>query len=123
MTGKQSPSRPKKYEAYHLEFAQQLAEQVNVPVIPVGGFRKLADVEAALAGNDIEAVAMCRPLIREPGLINRWAEGDRSDATCIACNGCFNPTGTRCFFELEGEEKEAQKGVMKMMAALRNNDS
>ena len=37
----------------------------------------------------IEAVAFCRPLIAEPELPKRWAEGDRSPARCLSCNRCF----------------------------------
>lgn len=119
MTGSHSPARSKSHSAYHLDEARKTAEIVDVPIISVGGFRNLETLESALATPNIEAVSMCRPLIREPGLVNRWAGDDRSDATCVACNGCFNPAGTRCFFELEGEERDAQKAVMKMMAGLR----
>jgi 2,4-dienoyl-CoA reductase-like NADH-dependent reductase (Old Yellow Enzyme family) len=34
---------------------------------------------------------MSRPFIREPGLVNRWLQGDRKPAECISCNGCFEP--------------------------------
>jgi len=30
-------------------------------------------------------------LIREPGLPNRWRQGDYSPAECISCNRCFKP--------------------------------
>ncbi|MEI6286799.1 MAG: hypothetical protein WCP79_09895 [Bacillota bacterium] len=33
-------------------------------------------------------VGLCRALIREPGLINRWQQGDVRRATCTACNQC-----------------------------------
>ncbi len=61
---------------------------------------------------------MSRALIREPGLVKRWSEGDRKNAACVACNGCFNSNGTKCFFELGEEEKEVQKVVMKYMNSL-----
>jgi len=61
---------------------------------------------------------MSRPLIREPDLVKRWMDGDRKKAACVACNGCFNPNGTRCIFELEGEERKAQKEIMKKMNSM-----
>ncbi len=61
---------------------------------------------------------MSRPLIREPGLVKRWKEGDLQDAACVACNGCFNPNGTKCFFELGEEEKAVQKEIMKFMSSM-----
>jgi len=33
-------------------------------------------------------ISMSRPLIREPGLINRWKAGDLRKAACISCNNC-----------------------------------
>ena len=123
MTGKHSPVRSKSHQAYHLDYAKQIASKIDVPIISVGGFRTFEAAEQALANNSIDAISMCRPLIREPNLVNRWASGDHADATCVACNGCFNPTGTKCFFTLKGEEREAQKKVMKMMSSLRGNDA
>ena len=123
MTGRHSPCRSKIHSAYHLDEARKTAAELDLPIICVGGFRKVDELETVLAETNIAAVSMCRPLIREPGLVNRWAGGDRSDAACVACNGCFNPTGTRCFFELQGKEREAQKEVMKMMKAMRGNDA
>ena len=34
---------------------------------------------------------MCRPLIREPGLVRRWRLGDRRKALCMSDNACFKP--------------------------------
>ena len=48
-------------------------------------------IEDTLSAGDADFVSMARPLIREPGLVNRWASGDRSRASCISCNGCFIP--------------------------------
>ena len=117
-TGTYSPCRTKKHETYHLDYAKKLKKEVDIPVILVGGVRSIDTLESVLADTDIEAVSMCRPLIREPNLVKRWMAGDRKDAACIACNGCFNPNGTRCFFELEGEEKENQKVMMKMINSM-----
>ena len=123
MTGKHSPARPKSHQAYHLEYAKQISGRLNISIISVGGFRTLETVEQALADKNIDAVSMCRPLIREPNLVNRWMEGDRSDAACVACNGCFNPSGTKCFFSLHGEERDAQKKFIKMMNARSGNNA
>jgi hypothetical protein len=35
-------------------------------------------------------IALCRPLIREPDLPNRWLEGRGGKTTkCISCNSCL----------------------------------
>ena len=36
-------------------------------------------------------IAMSRPFIREPDLINRWKAGDRQRAKCVSDNQCFGP--------------------------------
>lgn len=118
MTGAHSPARSRQHEAYHLDYAKKVTEAVDVPVILVGGIRNPDTIETILEETRIEAVSLCRPLIREPGLVKRWMEGDRKDAACVACNGCFNPKGAVCFFTLEGEERESQKEFMKMMASM-----
>jgi len=117
-SGEHSACRSVGYEAYHLPYAKELASVVSVPLVTVGGYRRLEVVESALEVPGIEAVSICRALIREPGLVRRWRQGDTEKAVCVACNGCFNPNGVRCFFNLEGEERAAQKEVMKMLSSL-----
>jgi 2,4-dienoyl-CoA reductase-like NADH-dependent reductase (Old Yellow Enzyme family) len=59
----------------------------------------------------MDYIAMARPLIREPGLANRWHLGDRSPARCISCNSCFKPGlkegGIYCVIEKKEREKAA----------------
>jgi 2,4-dienoyl-CoA reductase-like NADH-dependent reductase (Old Yellow Enzyme family) len=57
-------------------------------------------MEQILADAAADYFALCRPLIREPDLPERWRSGDRRPAECISCRGCFKPamrgTGVRC---------------------------
>lgn len=114
-SGKHLPSRPKRHSAYHRKAAERLASSVGTSVILVGGLRNIDEIESILGETDLEAISLCRPLLREPALIKRWADGDRADATCIACNGCFNPKGTQCIFLLSEEERAEQKEFLKQM--------
>lgn len=120
MAGKYSPCRSKKHTAYHLDSARKAADSMDSSVILVGGVRDLETAEFILADTKVEAISLSRPLIRQPDLIKKWEEGDRAPVKCVSCNGCFNPTGTRCFFSLTKEEKEQQKPIMKMMSAGTN---
>ena len=58
-------------------------------------------------------VSLCRPLIREPKLIKRWMDGDRSPARCESCNMCFKPAlngeGIYCYLEKKQKEKGEEK--------------
>jgi 2,4-dienoyl-CoA reductase-like NADH-dependent reductase (Old Yellow Enzyme family) len=88
-------------EAYFLEHARALRRAApGVSIITVGGIRSPGRIEAILAEGAADACAVCRPLIREPALPERWRRGDRRRATCISCRGCFTPamkgTGVRC---------------------------
>jgi 2,4-dienoyl-CoA reductase-like NADH-dependent reductase (Old Yellow Enzyme family) len=100
-------------EAYNLGPARRIKKQVNCPVMVVGGFRSYEVVEKALRDNDISYIAMSRPFIREPGLVNRWLQGDLKPAKCISCNGCFKPGleegGIYCVVEKKEQEKAAKK--------------
>ena len=62
-----------------------------------------AYVNHILKTGAMDLVSMSRPLIREPGLVRRWKEGDRKKAKCISCNQCFqaarSPDGVYCVVE------------------------
>ena len=94
-SGKLGPVRTKilspDKEAYNLELAMAVKERVGCPVMVVGGFRSLEQVETAIEEKSLDFVCLSRPLIREPDLPNRWAEGDTYPADCISCNKCFQP--------------------------------
>jgi 2,4-dienoyl-CoA reductase-like NADH-dependent reductase (Old Yellow Enzyme family) len=78
-------------EAYYKDAAIRYKEEISVPLILVGGICS-PDVSEKLASDGLaDYVSLCRPLIREPNLVSRWRSGNRNRATCIYCNGCFNP--------------------------------
>ncbi len=76
-------------EAYNLEVALAIKENVSCPVMVVGGFRSFDKVKAAIEDMEIDFVSMSRPLIRQPDLPDQWAHGDHGSAECISCNKCF----------------------------------
>ena len=55
----------------------------------VGGIRSYSVAERLVTEGMADYISLCRPLIREPGLINRWKAGDVGKATCISCNLCM----------------------------------
>ncbi|NIA19311.1 MAG: NADH:flavin oxidoreductase [Xanthomonadaceae bacterium] len=90
--------RPEK-EAYFFDDALAIQRAVDIPVITVGGIRSPRTIDKIIS-QGIPLVALCRPLIREPGLVKRWQDGNRRPAACTSCNGCFKPAwrgeGIRC---------------------------
>jgi 2,4-dienoyl-CoA reductase-like NADH-dependent reductase (Old Yellow Enzyme family) len=78
-------------EAYIQDSAKHLKERVDVPVMMVGGIRSYEVAESLVIDGVTDYVSLCRPLIREPGLANRWMSGDTSKAKCVSDNACFGP--------------------------------
>ncbi len=82
---------PKEQEIYFKEAAELYKREVRVPLILVGGVRSLGVAEGVIRSGLADYVALCRPFIRETGLVKRWGLGDTGPATCISCNLCFGP--------------------------------
>jgi 2,4-dienoyl-CoA reductase-like NADH-dependent reductase (Old Yellow Enzyme family) len=75
-------------QSYFLPYAERLA--LGIPVILVGGNRDAERLEAIVQGGKVDFVSLCRPLICEPDLPNRWRAGrGDSAAACISCNSCL----------------------------------
>jgi 2,4-dienoyl-CoA reductase-like NADH-dependent reductase (Old Yellow Enzyme family) len=101
--------RSEEDEAYFADFAAAIKEKVSVPIITVGGIRTLKTIERILRERQADYVAMSRPFIREPDLLNRWKSGDREGAACVSCGGCFETgikgSGISCKVVREREEE------------------
>jgi len=60
----------------------------NCSLMLMGGIRNPESAEKFLQENVADFISMCRPLIYEPDLPNRWKSGDHAPAYCTSCNGC-----------------------------------
>jgi 2,4-dienoyl-CoA reductase-like NADH-dependent reductase (Old Yellow Enzyme family) len=117
--GKLSPSRmgitSDEKEAYFQNEARAFKENIHVPLILVGGNRSFQVAERIVKEGVADYISLCRPLIREPGLINRWKSGDRSKAACLSDNMCFKPAmegkGIYCLTEERENKKKAEGGT------------
>ena len=87
--------RTAKDEAYFLAAAEAVKASVEVPVILVGGMRSRAVMQEVINEGKADLVSMSRAFICEPDLVKRLAAGQEK-ASCVSCNGCFNPQGIRC---------------------------
>lgn len=97
-------------EAYFRDYALMVKRSIGAPVITVGGIRSIETVDDILSSGCADYISMSRPFIREPGLINRWKNGDLTKAACISCGGCFetglNGSGISCKVVRESEGKK-----------------
>jgi 2,4-dienoyl-CoA reductase-like NADH-dependent reductase (Old Yellow Enzyme family) len=78
-------------ENYFLPTAKKIKPFMkNTKLILVGGIKNPLSAEKILNDKDADFISMCRPLIYEPDLPNRWKSGDMSPAKCISCNSCLD---------------------------------
>jgi 2,4-dienoyl-CoA reductase-like NADH-dependent reductase (Old Yellow Enzyme family) len=87
---KMHPAGPEA-EVYYREAARAIRTAVSLPLILVGGIRSFSVAEALVAEGTADLIAFGRPLISEPGLIERWEAGDRKPSACLSCNRCYVP--------------------------------
>jgi 2,4-dienoyl-CoA reductase-like NADH-dependent reductase (Old Yellow Enzyme family) len=80
--------RKPEQQSYFLPYAELL--DLPIPIILVGGNRDIESLEAIVQGGKVDFIALCRPLIREPDLPNRWKAGiGRRLPECVSCNSCI----------------------------------
>jgi 2,4-dienoyl-CoA reductase-like NADH-dependent reductase (Old Yellow Enzyme family) len=84
--GNPAPGEP---EAYYEAAARRYKEEIGAPLMLVGGIRTFETAEGLVEQGVADYISLCRPLIREPGLVNRWSAGDRAPASCLSDNRCF----------------------------------
>jgi 2,4-dienoyl-CoA reductase-like NADH-dependent reductase (Old Yellow Enzyme family) len=80
-------------EAYFVPWARRVREHVNVPLIAVGGMRRVETMEQILAARDADFIAMARPFIREPDIARQIANGRTGRVDCTSCNICLMHEG------------------------------
>ncbi|MFX1364986.1 MAG: NADH:flavin oxidoreductase [Promethearchaeota archaeon] len=77
-------------ENYFLPYAKKIKPLMkNCKLILVGGIRDPLQANKIIQDKNTDFISLCRPLIYEPDLPNRWKAGDHSPAKCISCNNCF----------------------------------
>ncbi len=75
-------------EAYFQSAAGLFKRHLSMPVMLVGGMRSRQVMEDVLLKGDADLISLSRPLVREPDLPHKMAEG-KEKADCISCNACM----------------------------------
>ncbi len=88
-------------ENYNLENTSLIWSNTELPVIAVGGIRTLESMLGIINDFNIEAVALCRPLIIEPNLPKMIQTNQFTTSKCTNCNlcsvHCDSPQPLRCY--------------------------
>jgi 2,4-dienoyl-CoA reductase-like NADH-dependent reductase (Old Yellow Enzyme family) len=83
-------------EGYHLEAAKLIKPVIGqVPLVLVGGMRRVSHMEELLEKGHADFISMSRPFIREPRLVQRIKEGKTDRASCVSCNKCLGAVASR----------------------------
>lgn len=108
----QGPIRTKLDDSkpYFSIYAAQVAEDINACVLQVGGNRDPEVMNKILQSTNVAFFSMCRPLLHESDLIQRWQSGDRAPAKCISCNKCLGLDKTVCIFHAEKKKSDNDPG-------------
>ncbi len=92
-------------DSYFSEYAKDIADAIEAPVILVGGNRSLDTMETLLNETSIEYFSFSRPLLSEPDLINKWVEDKTVKPRCTSCNKCFGADDNMCILNREKTEE------------------
>lgn len=89
-------------QGYNLAAAKLIRQSTpGLPIMLVGGLRRLSHMEEIVEGGKADFISMCRPFIREPDLVNRMGSGSTEAAACTSCNKCLaavaNDWQVRCY--------------------------
>ena len=79
----------RKKEAYYLDWARMIKKHVTIPLFLAGGLRSFDIMEQIVKEGIVDGISMCRPFIREPDLVKKYATAQTDQVKCISCNGCL----------------------------------
>jgi 2,4-dienoyl-CoA reductase-like NADH-dependent reductase (Old Yellow Enzyme family) len=74
---------------YNVPAAKEIKKSVRIPIIVVGGIRSQKDIESIILSHESDYVAMCRPFIIEPDIVNKMQSDSKEKSGCIDCSYCI----------------------------------
>jgi len=75
------------FAGYAAELKKHASDRQTI--VLTGGLRSLPVMAELIHNGTCDLLALSRPFIAEPDLINRWIEEDTRPTACISCNACF----------------------------------
>jgi 2,4-dienoyl-CoA reductase-like NADH-dependent reductase (Old Yellow Enzyme family) len=88
-------------QSYFARATAEIAAQLQVPVISVGGHRSPELMEELLETTGIEYFALSRVLHSEADIVNRWEKNSKTKPRCLSCNKCWYKNGNVCILTRE----------------------
>ena len=91
----------RRVDSIYLPLVSPIIKDLSCPVILTGNNRDLIGMEKIHREYGIEAFGLCRALIRESDLPNKFVNGASTRSLCRACGGCNSTNGSRCVFNIK----------------------
>ena len=76
-------------ENFNVCQARQIKQNVDIPVIVVGGLRNMDDINNVFRLGAADFVSLGRPLLTEPGFVNKLKNDPTQKSQCIECGYCI----------------------------------
>jgi 2,4-dienoyl-CoA reductase (NADPH2) len=78
--------------APNASFAQAFRQKLDIPVICNGGFQKQELIEETLKSGACDLIAIARPLLANPNLLELFAQNKEPEKPCTWCSRCCTYT-------------------------------
>ena len=77
-------------QGYNVDAAKLIKPVMgDIPLLVVGGLRKVAHMETVIQNNWADFISMSRPFVKQPHIVNRIRAGKAHNVTCVSCNRCL----------------------------------
>ena len=83
-------------QSYFKKQVSEIAQNIQTPLILVGGNRNIAVMDDILNNDNIPLFSLARTLFSEPDLINKWEDNPNYTPKCISCNKCWETIPNSC---------------------------
>lgn len=115
------PVRPGDFSApenqvWYQQAAREYQKECTLPLMLVGGIRDVQVADTLVADGVCDCISLSRVLVREPGIINRWKNGDLAPSNCISDNLCFRPGGAGKGVYCLTKERQEKKRLKELAA-------
>ena len=79
-----------------LDFANKLAQDIDIPVILAGNLRDMETMNGILNTSNIEFMSLSKPFIAQADFLADWKENGKGTSRCKGCNNCYSKKESRC---------------------------
>ncbi len=79
-----------------IEAAEEIIDNVGIPVILGGGVNSQNQINNILNSTNIDYVSMQRPFVKDPSFLVDWQIEGNGESHCITCNNCYWKKTSTC---------------------------